>query len=405
MRRRPDDEWQAGEGYVAETRPKRQPPEPLYRESGRRRRVRDEAPYETYEEPVDTEDYGGEFDGGSRLPAVVNAAAPEADYEDEYRSNGYDESEYQQEPYRRPQYEEAAYVEYDELGDPYEAPPRMRHARRYEDDDLPADDTYEDEYEPEPPATRRRSARRTGKSARGKGGKRPRQSGRRSVPILAIAIGALALILIVFNLYVFLPILMGSNPSSQPAVVDTPTKAEDRLPTLEQAQTAPATIASSAATAVEIPERSLDVAESLVIFNGNDPTVFEGTSNNPIQFDSDSEGGFARISSAASAAGARAIIGPGLADRLAGQTVRVTLLARSSNENGAAKMRFAYQSGLAVSHWQSADLSPSYGTYGIIWRVPAADTSDRGYLLIEPGIPGDGTSTDIRMIRIDILTS
>lgn len=68
-------------------------------------------------------------------------------------------------------------------------------------------------------------------------------------------------------------------------------------------------------------------------------------------------------------------------------------------------MRFALQSGLAVSHWQSADLSPNYATYGMIWRVPAARTTAGDYLLIEPGIPGDGTSVDIRAIRIDIVNS
>jgi hypothetical protein len=37
---------------------------------------------------------------------------------------------------------------------------------------------------------------------------------------------------------------------------------------------------------------------------------------------------------------------------------------------------------------------------------PAAHPSAAGvYLLIEPGIPGDGTSTDIRSIKIDILAS
>jgi len=398
MRGRPDDDW-----HVAEARSQRQPPDRQY---GRHRRVRDEVPYEPYEEPAYNEEVAGEFENGDlrHLPAVVDVTAPATGYDDAYRSNGYDEAEYQDDAYRQPRYEEAAYVEYEveEPGDPYETAPRMRHARRYEDDPA-ASDAYVEEFEA-PTGRRRPAARRSAKASQAKGGKRTRRPGRRSVPVLAITIGALAVFLIAFNLYVFLPLVLGSN-TSRSTVANTPTKVEDRLPTLEQARTGPAAIASSSATAVEIPERNLDVAESLVIFNGSDPTVFEGTSNNPILFDSDSEGGFARISSAASAAGARAIIGPGLADRLAGRTVRVTLLARSSNENGAAKMRFAYQSGLAVSHWQSADLSSSYGAYGMIWRVPAADTSDLGYLLIEPGIPGDGTSTDIRMIKIDILTS
>jgi hypothetical protein len=225
--------------------------------------------------------------------------------------------------------------------------------------------------------------------------------------MLIMTIAGLAAILIGFNAYVFLPIVFGSGSAPQemaPAAAETLQKVDDRVPIAAAPAGAAARIVSDSATASEIPERNLDVVESLVIFDGRDPTVFEGTSNNPIQFDSDADGGFAQISSATSAAGARVVIGPGLAERLAGQTIRVTLLARSSVEKGAVSLRFAYQSGLAISHWQSADLSSSYGAFGMIWRVPAAHPSAAGdYLLVEPGIPGDGTSTDIRSIKIDIL--
>ena len=54
--------------------------------------------------------------------------------------------------------------------------------------------------------------------------------------------------------------------------------------------------------------------------------------------------------------GVKALIGPGLATRLAGHDVRVTIVARSSREAGAAGLRFAYQSGVAISHWQTANL-------------------------------------------------
>jgi hypothetical protein len=100
----------------------------------------------------------------------------------------------------------------------------------------------------------------------------------------------------------------------------------------------------------------------------------------------------------------KAIIGPGLAERLAGQRVRVTLLVRSSTDFGAGAMRFAYQSGLAISHWQTANLSADYQPVGIIWRVPTMRTNPAGdYLVIEPGIPGDGTGVDIQSIKIDVL--
>jgi len=159
---------------------------------------------------------------------------------------------------------------------------------------------------------------------------------------------------------------------------------------------------SDAATAARIPNDKLDVAQSFALFDGRDPTIFATTPDNPVRFDSDS--GFVRASSSVSAPGVKAIIGPGLAARLAGQRVRVTIVGRSSAERGAAAMRFAYQSGVAISHWQTANLAPEYEAVGMIWRVPAMRTSQSGdYLLIEPGIPGDGTGVDIQSIKIDLL--
>jgi hypothetical protein len=141
-----------------------------------------------------------------------------------------------------------------------------------------------------------------------------------------------------------------------------------------------------------------------VVFDGRDPTIFETAPDNPVRLDNDGAGGFARVSSSAGAAGVKALIGPGLAAPLAGQQIRVTITARSSLERGAAGMRFAYQSGFAISHWQTANLSPQYAAVGLIWRVPTQRTSPAGdYLLIEPGIPGDGTGVDIQSIRVDLL--
>ena len=161
---------------------------------------------------------------------------------------------------------------------------------------------------------------------------------------------------------------------------------------------------SDAATAARIPNDNVAIAESFAVFDGRDPTIFATTPDNPIRFDS--ANGFARVSSSTSAPGIKVLIGPGLASRLAGHQVRVIIDVRSSLESGAAGMRFAYQSGLAISHWQTANLSSDYQPVGIIWRVPTMRTNPTGdFLLIEPGIPGDGTGADIRSIRIDLLTS
>ena len=51
--------------------------------------------------------------------------------------------------------------------------------------------------------------------------------------------------------------------------------------------------------------------------------------------------------SGSGSAGATAAIGPGLAARLAGHNVRVTVLARTVRENGALHMRIAYDTRLS----------------------------------------------------------
>jgi hypothetical protein len=161
-------------------------------------------------------------------------------------------------------------------------------------------------------------------------------------------------------------------------------------------------VVSDSATAARIAADNLDVVQSFSLFDGRDPTIFVTTPDNPVRFVS--EEGFARAASSASAPGVKAHIGPGLAARLAGNRVRVTIVARSSTDLGAASMRFAYQSGLAISHWQTANLAPDYEAVGMIWRVPTMRTDPAGdYLVIEPGIPGDGTGVDIQSIRIDVL--
>ena len=65
-------------------------------------------------------------------------------------------------------------------------------------------------------------------------------------------------------------------------------------------------------------------------------------------------------------------------------------------------MRFAYQSGVAISHWQTANLGTDFQAVALTWRVPAMRTDRTGDLLvIQPGVPGDGTGADIKSIKID----
>lgn len=212
---------------------------------------------------------------------------------------------------------------------------------------------------------------------------RPALGERQTIQILAGAISAMAIVLAVLGGYFFFS--RGADGSGS-VTVDVGVRRE----------------VSDAATAARIASDPMEVVQSYSLFDGRDPTIFATTPDNPVRYVSDG-GGYARASSSVSSPGVKAIIGPGLANRLAGQRVRVTLVARSSTDFGAGSMRFAYQSGLAISHWQTANLGADYQAVGMIWRVPTMRTNPGDYLVIEPGIPGDGTGVDIQSIKIDVL--
>ena len=125
---------------------------------------------------------------------------------------------------------------------------------------------------------------------------------------------------------------------------------------------------SDAATAVRLAAETLPIDQTFMLFDGRDPTVFETSPDNPIRFDANS--GTVRISSSTASPGVKTLIGPGLATRLAGHDVRVTIVARSSADAGAAGLRFAYQSGVAISHWQTVNLGPEFQAVALTWRVP-----------------------------------
>ncbi len=160
---------------------------------------------------------------------------------------------------------------------------------------------------------------------------------------------------------------------------------------------------SDAATAVRLAAQAMAVSQTFMLFDGRDPTVFETSPDNPVRFDASA--GAVRISSSTGSPGVKALIGPGLATRLAGHDVRVTIVARSAKNSGAATMRFAYQSGVAISHWQTANLGSDYQAVALTWRVPSLQTDRAGdVLLIQPGVPGTGTGADVKSIKIDLLS-
>jgi hypothetical protein len=208
------------------------------------------------------------------------------------------------------------------------------------------------------------------------------------VRFLIGAIAGLAVVLLVIAGFILSSLLPGSTES-----------APERAATAS----APATDDAAPANPVRANRAPADAAQSFTIFDGTDPTIFESGPGNPVRFDK--SGSFARISSSASDQGARVIVGPGIATRLSGRTVRVSLVARAARDNGAAGLRFAYENGLAISPWQTANLTNQFQSYNLTWRVPAIRADPNAdQLLIEPGIPGDGTAADVQLIRIDVVS-
>lgn len=145
------------------------------------------------------------------------------------------------------------------------------------------------------------------------------------------------------------------------------------------------------------------VVERISLFDGRNPTVFTTSADNPIRFTGDNNGGFARIGSTTGSPGARASIGPGIVQRIAGKRVRIVLETRSSAEQGAGSLRFGYQAGNQVSPWKSSPLSKIFAPTDFTWQVPAGAGTGNNFILIEPGIAGSGAAIDIKSITLEVL--
>ncbi len=206
-----------------------------------------------------------------------------------------------------------------------------------------------------------------------------------------------------------------ASPASEPATavapapVETPTAAAPPEPTPaepagEGTAPAPSTAPASTPSPTPAPPPSGPVAESLILFDGSDPGMFRSTADNPVRFDGYPNGGTVRISSSANSNGARLRVGPGVYQRIAGRHVRILVVARAAPDDPADALRFAYQNGRRLSPWSDQKLSDDFQTLVLDWTVPAQRTGSEGdSLLIEPGIPGDGTAADIRSVTIDVL--
>jgi hypothetical protein len=183
------------------------------------------------------------------------------------------------------------------------------------------------------------------------------------------------------------------------AAPETPVPAPDAQPGSPPAEpraVAPAPAPEAAAGALAL--------ETLNLFDGRDPSVFQSAPANPVRFEGDTQGGFARVSSSTNSTGSRITVGRGVYERLAGRTIRLVVVARGAKTNPASTLRFAFQNGRSLSPWHDGAIGPDYAPLSSVWTVP----KERGgpetdAVLIEPGIPGDGTAVDIKSVRIEVL--
>lgn len=227
--------------------------------------------------------------------------------------------------------------------------------------------------------------------------------------VIAVAIGAI----LVVGLAGSAVLVMGhgsrkttATSADPPAVIDAAAPASPAVP-----QASPTDEPVPAQTAAAQPQPGPAPAapgglalETLVLFDGRDPGVFQSTSDNPVVFQGDQDGGFARVSSSTTSAGARVRIGRGVYERIAGHRIRIVLVARASRTAPAMNVRFAYQNGRVQSPWSEVQLGSSYTPLSAEWTAPPERGGpENDSLIIEPGIPGDGTSIDVRSVRIEVL--
>lgn len=189
----------------------------------------------------------------------------------------------------------------------------------------------------------------------------------------------------------------------------TPAKPTDIAGMIAASEDDPKSPAPATAEARPAPQPAAEPAgmlalETLNLFDGRDPSVFQSMPDNPVRFEGDTQGGFARVSSSINSTGSRITVGRGVYERLSGRTIRIVVVARATAAAPAHSLRFAYQNGRSLSPWTDGVIGADYAPLSATWTVP----KDRGgpetdAVLIEPGIPGDGTAADIKSVRIEVL--
>jgi hypothetical protein len=139
----------------------------------------------------------------------------------------------------------------------------------------------------------------------------------------------------------------------------------------------------------------------LVLFDGRDPSVFRAGPAKPVESGSDAAGGYVRIQApAADEDGARLVISPGVADRLARRTIHVVVTARSPTDDGAGTIRLGYRAGDEASPFSAQPLGREYRRLEIVWTVPGGSALGEHALLIEPGLLGGGSVVDVKAVEV-----
>jgi hypothetical protein len=245
--------------------------------------------------------------------------------------------------------------------------------------------------DPIEPAAGRRSRRERARAVA-----EPRQGAprRRIWPVIILV---LAVVVVGYAATVFIPILFPSGPSTGET---TETAA---APAAAPAAVAETPVPAAGAALPPAPAGQTPVTSPIILFQGEDPAVFEAGTDNPVRYETGADGGLVRISSSIASGGARAVIGPGVANALAGHSVRIVLEARGAPGQAAATVNLGYQHGAVELTTRQAIVPGDFGPVAATWAIPAGTGTGADYLLIDPGVPGDGTAIDIRLIRIEIV--
>lgn len=188
-----------------------------------------------------------------------------------------------------------------------------------------------------------------------------------------VAISVLALIVAVWCGYVFLPMIFPNPETGQVQLT------------------------------AEEPAAAVAAANgAIVLFAGEDPAVFEGGPDNPVRYEVDEQGGFVRLASSTTG-GFRAVVGPGVAELLGGHDIRVVLEVRAAPTRPSLTMRIGYLRGTRLLEWRTIGLGSEFEIAALDWAIPPGPGAVPDALIIEPGIPGDGTALEIRSLGIQIL--